>query len=352
MILVTGGGGYVGSVLVNELLALGQKVRVVDAFWFGNYLEKHPRLEVIDDDVRDCDLAWLKDATGVIHLAGLSNDPTADFAPGLNSECNVHATQQLAAAVADVAAQQQKEIPFLFASSCSVYYTPCREGDVAVEQISEEFPNAPTANYSKTKRLAEIDLLRVARDNRFFCPIILRKATVFGASPRMRFDLVVNTFTLHAWRSRVLTVHGHGEVWRPLVHIRDAVDAYIHLLWAPIDKTRGQVFNIVHKNYRLLELAHWIAEVIEQNRGVEIRVKRDRSIDNSDRSYYVKGDKIQRLLGFRADRGVAEAVLDIWDALEGARFGKDPDEDPHYFNIRWLRESFIQKAVRAEAASV
>ena len=142
--------------------------------------------------------------------------------------------------------------------------------------MTEDMPIAPTANYSKTKRLAEVELLRIADQNPLFVPVLLRKGTIFGLGPRMRFDLVVNVFTLHAWRNQQLTVHGHGEAWRPLLHIRDAADAYIHLLSAPDDKIRGEAFNLVHKNYRVLELAHWVAEVIEQRYGVEVRVKRDR----------------------------------------------------------------------------
>src|SRR5919199_5287935 len=267
MILVTGGAGYIGSLLVRELLALGETVRVVDPLWFGNSFDAHDRLKLIEADIRDCGAECLEDVSAVIHLAGLSNDPTADFAPYLNSESNVQATRQLAQATAEKAEQEQREIRFLFASSCSVYYSPSVAEDVNVERMTEGLPIAPTANYSKTKRLAEIELLRIAEQNPLFCPTILRKGTIFGLAPRMRFDLVVNTFVLNAWRKRLLTVHGSGEVWRPLLHIRDAVDAYIHLLWAPTAKTRSETFNLVHKNYRILELAHWVTEILEQHRG-------------------------------------------------------------------------------------
>jgi nucleoside-diphosphate-sugar epimerase len=348
MILVTGGLGYVGSLLVRELLALGEHVRVVDTGWFGNSLPQSDRLEVIEEDIRDLAPQWLEGVNGVVHLAGLSNDPTADFAPQMNSECNVQATRLLAASVGKEALRTEREIPFVFASSCSVYYTPSREGAVDVVKMTEDLPNAPTANYSKTKRLAEIELLRQAERNPLFCPVLLRKGTLFGYAPRMRFDLVVNTFTLHAWRNRRLTVHGHGEVWRPLLHVRDAVDAYIHLLWAPSALTRCQIFNVVHKNYRLLELAHWVAEVLEQHRGVSIEVKRNRGVDNSARSYYVVGDKITEMLGFKADRGVAEGVLAIWDALERGEFGSAPENDPRFFNIRWLKDSFAKKEAAPE----
>ena len=346
MILVTGGAGYIGSLLVRELLALGETVRVVDTHWFGSSFDAHEGLELIKGDLRYFDTAGLlEDVNAVIHLAGLSNDPTADFAPDLNSESNVLATRRLAQAVAQKAQSEQREVRFLFASTCSVYYTSSVAGDVNVEQMTEDLPVAPTANYSKTKRLAEIELLRIAEEHPLFCPTILRKGTVFGLAPRMRFDLVVNIFVLHAWRKRLLTVHGSGEVWRPLLHIRDAVDAYLHLLWTPTGKIWGETFNLVHKNYRILELAHWIAELLEQHRGVEVNVKRDRSSGESLRSYYVDGEKITKALGFRPERGVAQATLEIWDALERGVFGVEPENDPRYFNIRWLKDSIAKEGL-------
>jgi nucleoside-diphosphate-sugar epimerase len=259
----------------------------------------------------------------------------------MNSECNVLATRRLGRMVAEKAAQERRQIRFVFASSCSVYYSASREDDVNVAPMTEDLPNAPTANYSKTKRLAEIELLRIAERYPEFCPVLLRKGTLMGLAPRMRFDLVVNVFTLNAWLKRELQVHGHGEVWRPLLHIRDAVDAYLHLLWAPVEKIRCQIFNAVHKNYRMLELAHWVAEVLEKQRGIQVHVRRDRSVDNSARSYYVMGDKIANTLGFRPTRGVSETVLPIWDALESGDLGAEPQNNPLFFNIRWLKEKVL-----------
>ncbi len=341
--MVTGGTGYIGSLLVRELLALGETVRVVDTHWFGDSFDTHERLDLVEADLRYSEMGYLEGVNAVVHLAGLSNDPTADFAPELNNGSNVLATRRLAEAVAEKAELEQREIRFLFASTCSVYYTPSLAGDVNVVRMTEELPVAPTANYSKTKRLAEIELLRVAHEHPLFCPTMVRKGTIFGLAPRMRFDLVVNTFVLHAWRNRLLTVHGSGEVWRPLLHIRDAVDAYIHLLWAPTGKTRGETFNLVHKNYRILELAHWITEILEQHRGVEAYVKRNRMAGEFKRSYYVDGSKVTSVLGFRPERGITEGALEIYDALERGDFGSEPENDSRYFNIRWLKETMAKE---------
>ena len=344
MILVTGGAGYIGSVLVRELLALGETVRVVDPYWFGDYLPTNERLEVVREDLRYCDTAAvLKGVDAVIHLSGLSNDPTADFAPDLNSESNVQATRYIARAVAEKAEREKREIRFLFASSCSVYYTPSVAEDVNIEVMTEELPVAPTANYSKTKRLAEIELLQIAEQYEHFCPVILRKGTIFGLAPRMRFDLVVNAFVLQAWRNQLIPIWGSGEVWRPLLHIRDAVDAYIHLLYVPTGKIRGEAFNLVHKNYRVLELAHWITEILEQHRGVEAYVKRNRMAGEFKRSYYVDGSKVTKVLGFRPERGMTHGALEIYDALERGDFGSEPENDSRFFNIRWLKETMAKE---------
>lgn len=350
MILVTGGTGYVGSLLVAELLALGEHVRVVDTQWFGNPFSPHPRLDLLRGDLCRFEPLWLRDIDAVVHLAGLSNDPTADFAPGLNSKSNVFATRLLAEAVAAKATQDQRDIRFLFASTCSVYHAPTSTETASVAMMTEDQPVAPTANYGKTKRLAEIDLLRIAEQHERFCPVILRKGTIFGLAPRMRFDLVVNAFTLNAWRNRLLTVHGSGEAWRPLLHIRDAVDAYVHLLATSTNITRGQIFNLAHKNYRVLELAHWIAEVLEHRYTLDIRVKRDRTNEAGARSYFVDGAKIARTIGFRAERGVTSGVIPIWEALERGDFGAEPERDPRFFNILSLRQTFADnQTLRASA---
>ena len=338
MLLVTGGAGYVGSVLVPELLALGYRVRVVDTQWFGNTLPSHPRLESIEGDIGQFDSAWLDQVTAVIHLAGISNDPTAQFAPRLNLESNATATRTLAEAVALQSERAGREIRLLFASSCSIYYTVANGATVDILPKHEETPVSPTAPYSKAKRLAEMELLRIAAEFPHFCPVLLRKGTLFGLSPRMRFDLVINAFTLAAWRHQTLTVHGSGEAWRPLLHIGDAVDAYLYCLTAPAARVRGQIYNVVHKNYRVLELAHWVSEVLELKRGVRVEVKRDRSFREPERSYYVSGGKMASELGFRAERGTSDAVLEIWDRLKAGKFGAAPQDDARFFNLRRFQQ--------------
>lgn len=341
VVLVTGGCGYVGSVLVPELLSLGESVRVVDTLWFRWKHEPHGNLEIVEGDLRAFDPGWLDGVTRVIHLAGLSNDPTADFAPYLNAEVNVQAARTLAEACAQHGRRTGREVRFVAASSSSVYYCPTRSADEVTVQ-DESSLVAPVANYSKTKRLSEMAFLDIAERYEEFCPVMLRKGTLFGLAPKMRFDLVVNAFTLHAWKKKQLTVNGSGEAWRPLLHIRDAADAYVYCSQAPAAAVRNQVFNVSHKNYRVLELAHWVVEVLEQHRGVTVNVRRDRSSGDGARSYYVLGNRIGDALGFHAERGITQAVLEMWDALESGRFGADPAADSWFFNLRWFKEHGIQ----------
>jgi len=350
MILVTGGAGYIGTELVSGLIRLGESVRVVDLEWFGNALTPGAGLEIVRGDIQQFDEAWLDDVDSICHLGALSNDPTADFMPALNIASNVFATRRLAEAAAGRAARDRRTIRCLFASTCSVYYSGVRsDGDV--DRMTEQVPVSPTSNYSKSKRLAELELLRAAEHSQNFCPVILRKGTIFGVSTRMRFDLVVNAFTLQAWHRRTLTVNGSGEAWRPLLHIQDAVDAYIYLLSAPAPSVRCRIYNLLHKNYRVLELAHWVAEVLEKHRGVDVRVKRDRSADSGNRSYYVDGSRIAADIGFRAERGTTQAVLEMWDALEQGRFGRAPEQDASYFNIRRVRDLLSSPAAADRSRS-
>ena len=338
MVLISGGSGYVGSLLVPELLRMGESIVVIDSQEFPYTLKEHENLYTIEENLetinlREMDLMHLEDAkvTSIIHLAGLSNDPTADFDPAMNTCSNFYATKRLA----DWAVSLGHKIRFIYASTCSVYYTKGEE----VGMRTEESIAAPMNPYSRTKMLAELYLLDLAEKYPNFCPVILRKGTLFGYAPRMRFDLVVNAFTAHAWKNEELVVFGAGEQWRPLLHVEDAVNIYIYCLSLPEEKVRGQIFNLLHKNYRVLELAHWVAEIIAKNFDRDIMVHRDRTGgDLGTRSYLVSAEKCKSRLGLEAKLGVSRAVIDIWDRLEAGEFGNSPLEDKKYFNIKWMTE--------------
>src|ERR1700757_4460059 len=251
-ILVAGGGGYIGSVLVPRLLARGYKVRVLDRLYFGedSLAGVRDQVELVVADVRDIPEHAFDGIDGVINLSGLSNDPTAEFNPEANWQMNAIATEKLAQACLARGIER-----YVFASSCSLYdgLPPGMHGEDADIQ--------PRAAYATSKRYGEEALLKLV--DKGLCPVILRNGTVYGYSPRMRFDLVVNTFVTDALLGGTLKLHGGGWMWRPLVDVSDCADAMIASYEAPAEKVRGQIFNVVHSNYQIRELAMIVAGSVQ-----------------------------------------------------------------------------------------
>lgn len=321
-ILVTGGCGYIGSALVPVLLERGYQVRVFDKLYFGDesLMKLHDRIELIPGDVRNFDPAILDGIDGVIHLGSLSNDPTAAFDPDATRTINYEGTMKLARAC-----KERKIEKFTFASTCAVY-------GFHLEGIADEtFPTNPQSEYAQSKLDVDIDLQKMADDK--FCPVILRQATVVGYSPRMRWDLVVNAFTMHAFKTGRLDVWFGGEAWRPLVHVRDTAAAHICCLEADPDKVRGEIFNLVYRNYRILELAHRVRKALaEMGICVDVDVNYEQ-VDH--RSYRTNGEKITRVLGFTPSVSVEEGVKEIVDVLRSGQY-RDFDH-PIYYNMRWMK---------------
>jgi nucleoside-diphosphate-sugar epimerase len=320
-VLVTGGAGYGGSVLVRRLLETGKDVSILEKFYFGreSIEEIAGHIEIINGDVRSFDLDHLNEVEAIIHLAGLSNDPMAEYNPKANWNINLLGTQRLAQACKEYGIER-----FIFASSCSIYHS-YEPNDGMRDENSVVRPTAP---YSLSKYKAEQTLLDLADNS--FCPVILRKGTIYGSSPRMRYDLVVNTFAKDAFLKRRLIVHSGGRVWRPLLHVEDAADAYVACLLAPKELIRGQIFNVLTANYRVLDLAHEVRRTIEQKKGV--RLDLDIQEVGVARSYRVCSEKLSKTLGFHPKGKVSEAVCAMWDELENS---KDPTHPIHY-NIRWI----------------
>jgi nucleoside-diphosphate-sugar epimerase len=323
MILVTGGAGYIGCVAVRQLLDKGEAVRVFDKLYFGQrgLLDVADKIDLVQGDVRQFDPAVLDGCNAVIHLAGLSNDPTAEFNPKANHEINAVGT--------DVVARACKErgiSRFVFASTCSIYDLGFYAPDFVRDEESEVQPRAA---YAVSNYEAERALLALAGDR--FAPVILRQGTVYGWSPRMRFDLVVNTFVRDSLTKGVLTVHAVGEMWRPLIDVADLARVYIACVEAPAERVCGRIFNVVEKNYRVLELAHWVREAMKPFKKVEIEV--DYSTYKT-RSYRVSGKRIEVELGFRPLVGVKESVERMVKMIH--QNGYDDLHHPRYYNIAWM----------------
>lgn len=320
-VLVTGGAGYVGCRLVPALVRDGHRVRVLDKLLFGaeGLAACRDEISLVTADVRAVEHDVLEGIEAVVHLAGLSNDPTAEYNPEANKSMNTDATIRLAGMARERGVQR-----FIFASSCSVYYTPTPDEVLR----NEEYDVQPAAPYSWSKRQAELGLLKLA-DARF-CPVILRKGTIFGQSSRMRYDLVVNAFTRDAYARRRLTIHAGGRMWRPMLHIDDAVDVYRAMLTAPAARVGGQIFNVLSDNYTVLTLAHEVRRTLEHQKG--IRLDLDIQQVGLSRSYRVDGRKLRAVVDGVLTRDVGSATSEMWDTLET---GVDI-ENPRFYNIRWL----------------
>jgi nucleoside-diphosphate-sugar epimerase len=326
-ILVVGGAGYVGSVLTEELLHRGYAVRVLDRLYFGDggLRAARERVELIEADMRTVSPRALDGVDTVLNVGGLSNDPTAEYNPRANHEINTAATVALAHLCKAHGVRR-----YVLASSCSVY--DCGVMDERADVLQDETAAvAPRAPYSLSKYEAERAILPLA-DSRF-CPVVLRKGTVYGYSPRMRYDLVVNTFVRDALTRGQLTLYHGGEMWRPLVDVRDAVGAYILLAEADEALVRGQIFNLCFQNLRISELAIRVREAL---RSLEVTVDlRPDYQQGGVRNYRVSGEKLARVLNFRPKISIEESVTDLVQRVRGQP--RTDFENPRYYNIRWLQ---------------
>ncbi|MCI0721380.1 MAG: NAD(P)-dependent oxidoreductase [Acidobacteria bacterium] len=326
-VLLVGGAGYIGSALARELLQRGYAVRVFDRLFYGDMgiREFSERLQVVVGDMRHMPKSLLDDVRAVVNVGGLSNDPTAEFNPQANYEMNTLATETLARLCKERGVRR-----YLFASSCSIYDVGVhdQERDVIYDETAAVQPRAA---YAVSKYEGEQRLLELA--DKEFCPVILRKGTVYGFSPRMRYDLVLNTFVKDAFTKGHLTIHYGGEMWRPLVDVRDVARAYIACLDADENLVRNQIFNVVHSNLRVSELALRVQSAL-RTKGINVEIRPDYRY-HGVRSYRVNAEKINRVLGWRPTVSVEEAVIDL---AEKIRAGNCVDfENPRYYNIAWLK---------------
>ena len=321
-VLVTGGGGYIGSVLVRRLLAKGHDVRILDRLYWGMapIQDVCSSVEVIRADIREARDEWFEGIDGVVHLAGLSNDPTANFDPQANWEMNATATAGMAEAARRAGVQR-----FVFGSSCSLY-----DGLPDGAVYDEEAPIDPRGPYAESKRFGEEALLSMAGAD--FCPVVLRQGTVYGLSPRMRFDLVVNTFVKDALTQARLLLHGGGWMWRPLVDVQDAADVQIACLEARAEDVRGQIFNVVQDNYQVRELAMLVAGSVGILKGhVRIDVAPEPPLV---RNYRCSSAKLRQVVGIQPGRGVLESVENMLDAF--ADMTIPSFAHPRYYNLDWM----------------
>jgi nucleoside-diphosphate-sugar epimerase len=307
--LVTGGGGYVGSVLVQHLIDAGWSVRVLDALAVGDGRALLPvwgreGFEFLHGDIRDARTraSALEGMDAVVHLAAIVGDPACSREPDTARAVNLEATLALTAEAARAGVRR-----FVFASTCS-NYGKMAEGD---DWVTEDWELRPVSLYAETKVAAELEILASATSG--FATTCLRLATVYGVSPRMRFDLTVNEFARDALLNRKLVVYGE-QFWRPYVHVIDAARAIVTTLEAAADSVGGEVFNVgsSSENFRKQDLVDFLVARIPG-----LAVERVAQPDDP-RDYRVSFSKIESALGYETLKTVPQGMDDVIAVLDSA----------------------------------
>lgn len=324
-VLIVGGAGYLGSVLALKLAKKGYKVRILDLMIYGEtslkIITRNKNVEAVKGDMRNIStlVQALADIDAVVNLAALVGDPACKDKPEMAIETNYLANK----ALADACKYHQIN-RFIYASTCSVY----GQSDVEKE-LDENAPLNPVSLYARSKIQSEEALLELEDEN--FAPTILRMSTLYGYSPRMRFDLVVNIMTKNAVIDKKINVFGGGKHWRPLLHVEDAAEAYIKCLEAPIAKIKGEIFNVgsSSQNFRIIDIANTVHRLIPTSKLIVEKA------NNSDpRNYMVSFSKIEKTLKFKTMHSLESSILRIKKALESKEI-KNANE-PQYSNVQYL----------------
>ena len=323
-ILVTGGGGYLGCRLVPILLERGHSVRLFDRFVFGrkpvSEIDASPQCEVIQGDIRRLQEfpALLEGIDAIAHLAGLANDPSCALDPEMTQDVNVESTRELASQAIQKGAKR-----FILTSACSVY------GRGVFDLLDEQSPPNPVSTFGSSKLEAERVVLQMRGDH--FEPVVARPATMYGYSPRMRFDLAINHMVAAAVRTGNIKVLGGGNQWRPFVHVDDAARALAMMLEAPAEKVSGEIFNVGsdEANLRIVDLARRVADAFE---GVAIEVAKE---DDDLRSWHVQFGKIRDTLGFECEKTIDDGIREVTEWLK--QTAADPFAEI-YFNVNRMKK--------------
>ncbi|GBF75038.1 hypothetical protein PA598K_03417 [Paenibacillus sp. 598K] len=333
-VLLVGGAGYVGSVLVRHLLQAGYRTTLVDTFDYGRgtLAAYEGLLGIIEADMRSIGREMLETVDAVINLGGFSNDPTANYNPAKNWALNRVAAAELARN------SKSAGVPlYILASSCSIYDRQRLAGD-ADALLTEDSHVEPLGPYSVSKYEAEQAILPL-RDEHFM-PVILRKGTVYGYSPRMRFDLVVNTMVKDALTKNQITLHLGGEMWRPMIEVNDVARAYLQAIEASYDPHDSGIYNILSQNVRISEVGLRVLHTLREL-GHECDLRMDYAMSGI-RNYRVDNAKAKARFGLQSEHSIESAVADIYRRYREQAWML---EDDIYYNMKWMK-SREEQAIR------
>ncbi len=320
-ILVTGAGGYIGSVLVPKLLSKNYKVTAIDRFFFGSdKLSQNKSLQIIQDDSRKITKEFFNNVDAVIDLVAISNDPSAELFKQPTIEINAESRIKTAAL-----AKQNGVKQYILPSSASIY-------GYHDELLDETCPTNPLTVYAKANEQAEQGVLPFADDN--FTVTVVRQATVYGLSPRMRFDLAVNGMTYGCFKNKKLPLMRDGSQYRPMLHIQDTTDLFCQLLETDSSLINGEIFNVGSEkhNFQIKDLAEEIVGIVSEflDEKIEIEWYGDPDI----RSYRLNFDKIETKLGWKAKRNLKDGVIEILQALQSGKLVKDDSS----ITLEWYQQ--------------
>ena len=326
-VLVAGGAGYIGSVLVPLLLEKGHKVTVLDRLYFGDTLGKAKakfgdKLTIVQADIRSFAPSVLAGIEGVIDLSGISNDPSCELEPELTKSVNIDGGKRLV-----VLAREAGVRRYVYSSSCSIY------GHGEGLGLTETSNRHPVSLYARAK--ADVEDFLLGSKGMEVC--VLRLATVFGLSPRMRFDLAINVMTKNAYVGRRITVDGGGRQWRPFVHVRDVADAFVLAMTSDAKLVAGKIFNVGSNtnNVQILNLAFRVRDAVPGTEVVHA------STDPDIRDYNVSFEKIHRELDYSTKRTIDDGIAEVLQAIKSGSL--DPDERRWYTLKQYL---FLRDAER------
>lgn len=317
-VLVTGGAGYIGSVMSRLLLENGYNVSVLDRLFFGNdsLQDISDKITLIQDDIRFFDPKHLKNIDAIFDLAALSNDPCGELDQQKTLEINYKGRVRVAKL-----AKKHGVKKYVYASTCSVY--GFHDGI-----IDEESDLNPLTTYAKASVMAEKEILPLADDN--FSATVLRQATVYGHSYRMRFDLAINGMTLGYYRNGKIPIMRDGKQWRPFVNIKDTSRAFIKVLETEPELVNGQIFNVGsnEQNIQIFDLAKLVAEACDLPFNYEWYG------DCDARSYQVNFNKIKDTLNYKPETTIKQGAKNVFEALKDGTLNPD---DPRMITVKWYK---------------